>query len=163
MRPHTIPRTIPARIAALALAALSLAAACGDSTSPPTLPVTYALQRVDGGQLPIVLASDGVTETVLLGEQMVLRGDGTGWRRTYIGERPVGSTAWPMAIDEPPADIRHRRVDGSLVIETRPPCPADADCVPADTAAQTATGLVVVTYRLGERRVLRLDVIVLED
>lgn len=156
--------SMPSRTSVLAvLALLSIGGvACSDSTAP--LPAGhYTLQFVNEVPPPLALYVDGDEETVLLGEELVLHGDGTGWRRTYTGRRPVGSAAVPTPDDAAPVELVYREVDGGLALELAEPCPPNANCVGPDRATPTATGLVVVSPRFGAGSELYFQQIVLED
>lgn len=57
------------------LAALALAAACGDSTSPSSVSGTYNLQTVNGAALPYVFQAANPKQE-LVSEQLVLTANG---------------------------------------------------------------------------------------
>jgi hypothetical protein len=154
------------RSRAAVLAVLSLlsmgGAGCGDSTAP--LPAGhYGLQFVNEVPPPLPLNIVGDLETVLLGEELVLRGDGTGWRRTYTGRRPVGSAAVPAPDEVVPVELVYREVGGAFEIDRAEPCPPNALCVGPDLATPTANGLAVVSPRFAAGSDLRFQEIVVED
>jgi hypothetical protein len=112
---------------------------------------------------PLPLNVVGDEETVLLGEELVLRGDGTGWRRTYTGRRPVGSAAIPTPDDVAPVELAYREVGGAFEIDRAIPCPPNALCVGPDLATPMANGLAVVSPRFAAGSELYFQRIVLED
>lgn len=157
-----IVSTASRALVAAALASLALAGtACRDSTSPPSI-AHYVLERVGEEAVPLVLHTDAGEETVLLGEELALLGDGTGWRRTFTGRRPVGSTAVPGPDETVPVALIYRETGGELEIAPAAPCPVNALCIGPDIARRTATGLAVESDRFALRE-LHFRQVVLED
>lgn len=155
---------MPTRTIILAVLALlsTGGVACGDPTAP--LPAGhYALRFVNEVPPPLALNVVGEEETVLIGEELVLRGDGTGWRRTYTGRRPVGSAAVPPPDDAAPVELAYREVGGAFEIDRAEPCPPNALCVGPDVATPTPYGLMVASSRFASGSDLRFQRIVLED
>jgi len=65
------------RIAALTLAVLYGALACGDSTEPETVYATYALLSVGGGDVPTIIPNSQVDVYEVLSGSMRLTSEGT--------------------------------------------------------------------------------------
>lgn len=152
----------PRRVLALCTLVFALpSAACGDSSGPPEA-TTYTLHLVDGELLPIAIASGGGEETLLVGEVLVLRDDGTGTRRTMLDRRPIGSGAAVVADEIEEVEVRHQRAAGVFTIA--PPCPPDVlDCALPDMATTTGDGLEVFSLRFGVARTLDYRAIDPED
>ena len=61
----------------MVIAAVALAAACGDSATAPAVDGIYSLQRVNGAPLPGVLVASATDTTRATGGTLTIRGDHT--------------------------------------------------------------------------------------
>lgn len=126
--PGSIATSVRARrpLAVLALAALSVVAACSDSPTVVIRPLdaTYALVLVDGRPLPAIIPLGGGMSDTVAADTLRFATTGAAERRTtrLAGGQPWAPDGWYVRTDE----LRYRRIDGRVNIQFV--CPPWADC-----------------------------------
>lgn len=117
--------------AALALAATALLGGCSDSLGPEELPGVYALEEVNGQDLPFGLVATGTTNRAIEGGEMTLSSAGvaqvrlnlvntTGssverFQEVYNGTWEAGGSGGVTITITSPSRQTAARIDGSTV------------------------------------------------
>ena len=121
------------------VAALALAAACGDSTSPSSVSGTYNLQTVNGAALPYVFQADN-PKRELISEQLVLSANGTFTFNDVIRTTPTGGAPTTM----PTTDSGTFTLTGNSIVFTFGGTSSIAGSVSGSTLTIIDTGVTAV-------------------